>query len=481
MKRRWQRAWAIVGVAAAPACAHVAPTRDGQLVFAPGAGEGASVLTASGVEHLDRTARPAPVRRTSASEPWRPATGFLMPPDGVWRYVSRPLTLSVGALTLTLRASDAYVPAWGGEVLVRLDASVAAAAFPAADAARRPPVRLVLVWAAAEPPEPPLVERTLGALGEADRVAVVDAAGARVVLPPLPGAERTLVEGALTRRLASKRAGRRDVAAALRKARALLAAEPAPPPGVEAPFARVVVVSDGRGLGPPVAGEVRALGRAGAGVLALGSNDDVPPEALAPLGPHAFAGPADVRTDALARALPPPADEVLGDVVFSFSSAPAPARVLEASGGEAFLGLEGDELYWAPLRAGQARTEVVRLALPPWTPGELIELTVAVRYEDLTRGGYRYGRAALPFRFSDDVTTLGASRHGDVIAYASALAMVRRLGRAFLGGRAAGDRAFRDLVGWQAESMNVLAKEYRDPQMGTQGDALRALLGAFDE
>ncbi len=468
--------------ATASACASVATTRDGQLVFAPNAGQGASVLTANGVEYVDRAFRPAPVVRRSASEAWRPATGFLMPPDGVWRYVSTPLALPVGPLSLTLRASDAYVPAWGGEVLVRVDAAVAASAFPSAAASRRAPMRLVLVWAASEAPEPEVIERALGGLGEGDRVAVVDAIGARTVVPPLPGAERTLVEGALRRRFASKRRGRRDVALALQKARALLATPPpATPPGAGTPFGRVVVVSDGKGLGPAVVAEVKALERAGAGLLALGARDAVGAEALAPLGPHAFAGPLEERAEALSLALPPPADEVLGDVVFSFSALPAPARIIEASAGEAIFGLDGDELYWQPLRAGQARTEVVRLALPPWTPLELLELTVAVRYEDLARGGYRYGRATLTLRYSEDVNLLGATRHGDVIAYASALAMVRRLGRNVLGGRAEGDKAFRELVAWQAESMDILAREYQDPTMGVQGETLRSLLGALDE
>jgi hypothetical protein len=483
MMRRWQRVLGGVVVASiASACAHVVPTRDGQLVFAPGAGKGASVLTANGVEYVDRSYHPKPVLRTSASDTWRPATGFLMPPDGVWRYVSSPVSLSVGALSLTMRASDAYVPSWGGEVLLRVDASVDAGAFPGAEASRRAPMRLVVVWAASEAPEPSLLEGAFAGLGEGDRVAFVDALGARVVVPPLPGAERTLVEGALRRRFAAKRKGRRDVAGALAKARSLLTAKAsAPPSGAGVPFGRVVVVSDGKGLGPAVAAEVKALERARAGLLALGSRESVTAESLAPLGPHAFAGELDVRAEALAQALPPPADEVLGDVVFTFSSAPAPVRVLEASGGEAFLGLEGDALYWEPLRAGQARTEVVRLGLPQWTPQEPLEVNVSVRYEDLTRGGYRYGRAALSFRFSDDMATLGATRHGDVIAYASALAMVRRLGRTFLGGRAQGDRAFRELVAWQAESMDVLAREYRDPRMGVQGETLRSLLGALDE
>lgn len=483
MMLRWQRVgWGVTLASLVAGCAHVTPTRDGQLVFAPGAGEGASVLTANGVEYLDRTAHPKPIVRTSASDPWQPATGFLMPPDGVWRYVSSPLSLAVGPLTLTLRASDSYLPSWGGEVLVRIDTSVDAAAFPGADATRRSPMRLVVVWASSQAPEAPLIDRVLGGLGEGDRVAVVDAFGARVIVPPLPGAERTLVEGALKRRLASKRKGKRDVGAALRQARTLLEAKAAPPrPGSGSPFGRVVIVSDGKGLGPAVAEQVKALGRSGAGLLALGSSDAVGAEALAPLGPHAFAGPLEVRADALSAALPPPADEVLGDVAFTFSSAPAPARILESSGGEAFLGLDGDALYWEPLRAGQARTEVVRLALPPWTPQEPLELSVAVRYEDLTRGGYRYGHATLSFRYSDDMSMLGATRHGDVIAYASALAMVRRLGRAFLGGRAEGDRAFRELVSWQAESMDTLAREYQDPSMGAQGETLRALLGALDE
>jgi hypothetical protein len=468
----------VVAASLASACANVTTTRDGQLVFAPGAGKGASVLTANGVEYVDKAFQPKRVVRTSASEAWRPATGFLMPPDGVWRYVSSPLALSVGPLKLTLRSSDAYVPSWGGEVLVRVDTSVDAGAFPDVEASRRGPMRLVVVWAAADAPEPAVVDTMLGGLGEGDRVAVVDAFGARVVVPPLPGAERTLIDGALRRRLASKRKGKRDVALALQKARGFLAGK-APRAEGGAAFDRVVVVSDGKGLGPAVAPQVKALGRSV--LLALGSGDAVSAEALAPLDPQAISGPLEGRVEALGRALPPPADEVLDDVVFTFSSAPAPVRVLEASGGHAFVGLEGDSLYWEPLRAGQARTEVVRLALPAWTPEELIELAVAVRYEDRARGGYRYGRGTLSFRFSDDIAMLGATRHGDVIAYASALAMVRRLGRAFLGGRAQGDAAFRELVAWQAESMGLLAREYQDPLMGVQGETLRSLLDALDE
>ena len=76
---------------------------------------------------------------------------------------------------------------------------------------------------------------------------------------------------------------------------------------------------------------------------------------------------------------------------------------------------------------------------------------------------------------------LGSSRHGDVIAYASGLAMVRRLSRAFLGSRADDVREFRHLVEWQTRSLDLLAYTRRDASMAAQADVLRTLLGAIDE
>src|SRR3954471_6411424 len=78
-RRRTARARVgIIGaLVAVTGCAAPVLSRDGQLVFSQGGAHGASVITAHGVEFLDRTEIPQPVVRRSVNEPWRPATGFL--------------------------------------------------------------------------------------------------------------------------------------------------------------------------------------------------------------------------------------------------------------------------------------------------------------------------------------------------------------------------------------------------------------------
>src|SRR5215468_2668457 len=87
-------------------CARPVLSRDGQLVFQQKGARGASVITANGVEFLDRTDIPRPVVRRSADEPWRPATGFLLPADGVWRATATPVAVEGRGLAVVLRSSD---------------------------------------------------------------------------------------------------------------------------------------------------------------------------------------------------------------------------------------------------------------------------------------------------------------------------------------------------------------------------------------
>src|SRR5262249_2466653 len=103
-------------------CAAPTLTQEGQLVFTENPQHGATVLTANGVEFVDRATLPKPVRKKSAFEPWRPPIGFLLPADGVLRETSRPIAIEGRGLVVVLRASDAIVPAWGGELLLRIDA-----------------------------------------------------------------------------------------------------------------------------------------------------------------------------------------------------------------------------------------------------------------------------------------------------------------------------------------------------------------------
>ncbi len=66
---------------------------------------GASVITANGVEFLDRAEIPRPVVRRGVDEAWRPATGFLMPSDGVWRKTATPDRGQGHGLAVVLRSA----------------------------------------------------------------------------------------------------------------------------------------------------------------------------------------------------------------------------------------------------------------------------------------------------------------------------------------------------------------------------------------
>src|SRR6185369_14419532 len=147
---------------------------------------------------------------------------------------------------------------------------------------------------------------------------------------------------------------------------------------------------------------------------------------LAPLGVDVWAGMAlDARREAVEHAVPPPGDVVLEDVTLSISSVPAPARVIEVSGGDNALGLYADHYALGQVYAGEARTEVARVVLPPWVPGEPLELTVTSKYKVTATGNVETAQATIRCKYSEDVDQIARARHGDVIAYASALAMVR--------------------------------------------------------
>jgi hypothetical protein len=479
--------------AGAIGCAPPAITRDGKVVFTPPGGRrGASVLTANGVEFMDATDQPKPVIRRSPNDPWQPATGFLIPKDGVWRRTSRPVAIEGQGLAVVLRSSDALVPSWGGEVLLRIDAIVPPEAFPAARTSIREPRRIVIVLDGKSPNLAPLARVALECLGERDRVAIVDAAGARTVVPMLPGSHRTLLDGAIERvMVAAARTGKgkgkishpRDLAGALAMARGWVTARAGEGAQGSPAVRQVLVITDGVDIGGArLGGEVLALERAGVRLSAIGAPDRLAPEALAPLGRDVFAGGtfAD-REDAVASATPPPGDVVLEDVELTISSVPAPLRVLEISGGLAALSLDHDRLSLGDLYAGEARTEVARLAMPVWVPGEPLEVTVTARYRDVASGKWLSAQRTLGGKYADDVERIASARHGDVIAYASALAMVRRLGRVFQGSRVDQLGGLRPVVAMQADSLAALGRQSGDPALGTQAEVLRTLLDAIEE
>jgi hypothetical protein len=490
----------LVAAVAMSGCAPPVLARDGQLVFAEGGARGASVLTANGVEYMDVAEVPRPVIRRSADEPWQPATGFLLPRSGVWRETSTPVAVSGHGLAVVLRASDALVPSWGGEILVRLDALVPAEAFP--EAATRAPRVLAVVIDGRSPNIAPLAEVALDNLGQRDRAMIVDAAPARTVLPLVPGSHRTLLGAAVERVAAVREANAprtrsadrrglgarkatlgRDLAGALALARGVVTARAS---GLDASTVRqVLVVTDGVGVatgGARLRREVETLQAQGIHLTAVGAPDRLRVEALAPLGGDVYAGGLfEDREDAVAAAVPPPGEVVLVDVQLTLSSAPAPLRVIELSGGTSALTPETDRIFLDELYAGEARTEVARVAVPVWVPGEPLEIEVTATYRDAGTGEWLSATSSIRCRYSNDVERIANARHGDVIAYASALAMVRRLHRAFLGSRVDEIGGLRPVVAWQARSLMAMAKADRDAAIGAQAEILQTLLGAIED
>jgi hypothetical protein len=164
------------------ACAAPTLTQEGQLVFTETEQRGATVLTANGVEFIDRSTVPAPrIRKKRVRSPGSPRPAFCSPPDGILRATSRPVALEGNGLLVVMRASDRLLPTWGGELLMRLDVIVPPAAFACGKSTVREPSALAIVidddglrLAAA-------VEAALDNLGQRDRVALVDSAatGAR--------------------------------------------------------------------------------------------------------------------------------------------------------------------------------------------------------------------------------------------------------------------------------------------------------------
>ena len=84
--------------------------------------------------------------------------------------------------------------------------------------------------------------------------------------------------------------------------------------------------------------------------------------------------------------------------------------------------------------------------------------------------------AKIPCIYDDDIERIAESRHGDVIAFASALATLKRLDRAFVGDGVDRVGGLRALAVMHARSMSLLARDTRDPAIREQAEVLRALL-----
>jgi hypothetical protein len=438
-----------IAVILACGCARPYLASDGTLVFQEPGAHGASVMTANGLEFHDVADVPRRVVARDPYEPWRAPVGFIVPASGRFTRTSSPTVLATTGLAISLRPSDTRVPSWGGEILVRVDIIA-----PAAPGTARWGEDVAIVIDGRGPDARALCEAVLAQLGARDRVVVVDAAGPHVIVPVMPASHRSLILAAVEQRLARPPSAPADRASAVRVA---LQAT------TRAAYRRVVVLS--------------AAGESAREDVQQGLGDDLVPLAILGTSP-ASGGDLDDRIHAIGQLVPPAGQPAFHDVVIAFDGTPAPSHVLEASGGEARWVIEGGELALGDVRAGDERAEVVRVTIPAWTPGEAYTLHATVRFGDLARDGEeRTMTADMPCTYDDDIERIATSRHGDVIAYASALATLARLDAAFTGGAGTpGD--LRPVARMHARSLALLARDMHDPAAAAQAALLEALLDA---
>jgi len=428
-------------------CGRPQLAKDGTFYFQEG--RGASVLTANGVEYKDRNDIPTPVVSRDPNEPWRAPIGFILPRDGRFTETSKPHLLATQGLAIVLRPSDTRVPAWGGEILMRVDVIA-----PAAEGTARWGENVAIVLDGEGPDTLPLVDVALGQLAGRDRVAILDVRGARVVVPAMPASHRSMMNAAVRSHLRS-RAGiaPRDVTGAFATAaRAIEGSH----------VVQRVLYLRADPLGPEEVKEIARVAERGVQVATVATRGVDRLE----------------REEAVRVAVPQAGQTTFRSVHLTFEGTPAPSHVLEASGGEARWRLDAGEVVLGNVRAGEARTEMLRVSVPAWVPNEEFRFTVRANVDDLTWGGPREFSAEIPCVYDDDIERIAKSRHGDVIAYASAMATLRRLDRAFVGDEVERSGGLRKIAELHAKSMQLLARDTRDFATQEQADLLVALLQA---
>ncbi|HQY59943.1 MAG: VWA domain-containing protein [Myxococcales bacterium] len=482
---RITRAHLFVGSLALAGCGGPRLARDGTLVLPQEGGNG-SVLTANGVEYTDRISKPTPVVSRDPNEPWRAPIGFILPRDGRFVETSRPTVLATTGLGIVLRPSDTRVPSWGGEVLVRVDVLA-----PAAEGSARWGENVVLVVDGRGADTLRLAEAALEQLAGRDRVSIWDTAGPRLVLPFVPASNRSMALAVLEKRLSASTPGAPDLAATLTRVSAAMPKGPA--------AARVLLLTSGASdpYAKPTATALEALGRTSLSAVGTTPVSDYGRlSAFTALSGGTTGAAADVeaRVEAVREAIPVSGVTMFRDVRLTFEGTPAPSHVLEATGGDVRWRLDAGELALGDVRAGEARTEVLRVTVPMWVPGERFHFTVTATYSPAgpagatgsagasgtgSAGPRRAFAATLPCVYDDNLERIAKSRNGDVIAYASAMATLKRLDAAFVGSSVqsipGGLRALAEL---HARSMAALARDMKDPAIAAQADLLGAILGA---
>jgi hypothetical protein len=189
--------------------------------------------------------------------------------------------------------------------------------------------------------------------------------------------------------------------------------------------------------------------------------------------------PKDAGAAEATKAFVPPAGPItFHDLALSFSGSPSPSRVLEATSGDNQWTLDGSDLVLGDVRAGEARSEVLRITIPAWVPTTRFELRVEARAVDATTKKLRWMPADLFATFDNDLERIAESRHGDVIAYASALATLHRLHAAFVGDAVEAQGGLWSLAKMQAQSLALLARDFPDRGFAEDAVLLQSLLDA---
>lgn len=246
--------------------------------------------------------------------------------------------------------------------------------------------------------------------------------------------------------------------------------------------ARILLLTNGASdpYAKPVAKAVEGLGRVSLSAVGTTAVTDYGRlSALTALSGGTTGAAADLgsRIGAVREAIPVSGETTFRDVVLTFEGTPAPSHVIEATGGEVRWRLDAGELALGDVRAGEARTEILRVTVPMWVPGERFHFTVTATVTEGTKR--RTFAANLPCVYDDDIERIAKSRHGDVIAYASAMATLKRLDAAFVGENVmAIPGGLRKLAELHAQSMTFLARDMHDPSIAEQADLLNAILSA---
>lgn len=395
---------------------------------------GGLVMTPSGAVFHDADDVPQRVVFRDPDEPWRPAIGFILPKSGKFTKTSSPITIATNGLVVVLRSSDTLMPSWGGEILLRIDVH-----SPAAAGTTRDGERIAIVVDDTSEAVAGLIDVALSRLGAKDQLAIVDARGARTLVPPVPATHRSLALAAAAQRLPPL-GPPRDLPGALAVARKTLGTS-----GVR----RILVLSK--------TAKVSAEG----GVLA------------------AVVDPSrDDAAETIRAFVPPVGPVTFKDLTLAFDSVPAPARVLESTGGEPIWTLEGSDLRLGDVRAGDARSEMLRVTVPPWIPHKPFTLHLTGAAIEATSGKMKWFSADVNGLYEDDLEKIAESRHGDVIAYASALATLHRLHAAFVGDGVDRVGGLLPLARMQAQSLALLARDFPDRGFAEDAAILQSILGA---